>query len=278
MNRTSSNRKWIKRLLRFLTILLVLGGLLLLGYYVFSLLGGKTKFREEIQKWTKDNLVLGCFLYLVLSPIINLIPGISSIFFITLANRRLNDKTPLGRLKAFLLCDASVRLTTIVLFFVGRTIGKKAIGWIIGEEDYQKAKTILNIGGKPALPFVYLFPFFPDDTRSFVCGRSDISFGYNFVMALIFRSVGVLCCCILGTDFFDYKSFSWWRWLLVFLAFLLMLGVIILAVSLYFRYLKRKQYGLKYDLIKGLKGENLGKLTELSASVTNQKTKGKQKG
>ena len=143
MNRTAletKKRKLIKFLIRLLTLALVVGGIFLLGYYIFSLLGGKTKLREDIQKWTKENTFLGCFIYLVLSPVINLIPGISSIFFITLANRMLNDKTPLGRLYSFLLCDSSVMLTTVLLFLVGRTIGKKAIGWLIGEEDYQKAK------------------------------------------------------------------------------------------------------------------------------------------
>ena len=266
MNRTAletKKRKLIKFLIRLLTLALVVGGLFLLGYYIFSLLGGKTKLREDIQKWTKENTFLGCFIYLVLSPVINLIPGISSIFFITLANRMLNDKTPIGRLYSFLLCDSSVMLTTVLLFLVGRTIGKKAIGWLIGEEDYQKAKNLLNVGGKAALPFVYLFPFFPDDTMSFVCGRSDISFAYNFVTALIFRSAGVLCCCILGTDFFDYKSFSWWMWLLVGIAFLLMLGIILLAIRRYYIHLKHRQCGIKYDLIRGLKVEDIGKLTEL---------------
>ena len=109
MNRTApetKKRKLIKFLIRLLTLALVVGGIFLLGYYIFSLLGGKTKLREDIQKWTKENTFLGCFIYLVLSPVINLIPGISSIFFITLANRMLNDKTPLGRLYSFLLCDS----------------------------------------------------------------------------------------------------------------------------------------------------------------------------
>ncbi len=263
LNQKNKKRKLIKFLVRLLTLGLIVGGVFLLGYYVFSLLGGKTKLRDDIQKWTKENLAFGCFLYLILSPIVNLIPGISSIFFITLANRMLNDKTPLGRFYSFLLCDSSVRLTTVLLFFVGRTIGKKAVGWLIGEEDYRKARSILNVGGKAALPFVYLFPFFPDDTRSFVCGRSDISFRYNFVTALIFRSAGVLCCCILGTDFFDYKSFTWWRWLLAGVAFLIRLGRILLAIRFYYIHLKRKQYGIKYDLIRGLKVEDTGKISDI---------------
>ena len=98
---------------------------------------------------------------------------------------------------------------------------------------------------------------------SFVCGRSDISFAYNFVTALIFRSAGVLCCCILGTDFFDYKSFSWWMWLLVGIAFIIMLGIILLAIRRYYIHLKHRQCGIKYDLIRGLKVEDIGKLTEL---------------
>lgn len=62
MNRTApetKKRKLIKFLIRLLTLALVVGGIFLLGYYIFSLLGGKTKLREDIQKWTKENTFLG---------------------------------------------------------------------------------------------------------------------------------------------------------------------------------------------------------------------------
>jgi len=264
-----NKHKGLKTFIRILTVFICFVGLLVLGYYIFALLGGKAKLRDDIQKWTKENLALGCFLYLALGPIVNLVPGISSIFFITLANRRLNDKTPLGMSYAFLLADASVLLTTVFLFLMGRIVGKKAVGWRIGQEEYEKRKRALNIGGKAALPFIYLFPAFPDDTMSFVCGRSDISLGYNFLMALLFRSIGVLCCCVLGTDFFDYKSFTWWMWLIALFCFLTAALLMILAVKAYYSYLKRKECGIKYDLVKGLKPKRSLKGTESGAKRTN---------
>lgn len=229
-----------------------LGITLFLLYYIFTLLGGQSKLMEMLQKWSKENMLLACSMYLILVPVVNIIPGISSMFFITLANMMLNDKTTLGMFHSFLLADAGIILSSTLLFLLGRWFGKKLLGWVIGKEDFDKAEYLLTTGGKACLPFFYLLPFFPDDTICFVCGCTKMSFMFNFINVILFRSVGVLTICFLGTDFFDYKSFTWYQWVGIVIALIIFLIVLFFIIRAIYRHLRKKQEGLIYTLTNGL--------------------------
>ena len=246
-------KKTIIKAISVLVIILMVG---IVAFYLFNLFGGKGELLKAFQTWTKENIFLACFLFLALSPIVNIIPGISSIFFITLANMMLNDQTPRGMLHAFLLADASVIITSTILFLLGKVAGKKVVGWIIGKEDYQKAEKLLTIGGKTCLPFVYLLPLFPDDTISFLAGCTNISFSYNFINVILFRSVGVFVTCFFGTNIFHYENFLWWHWVLFILGCLVLVAFVLFLVKKYYSYLKYKEEGGKYILLKGLLKEN----------------------
>lgn len=245
------NRKK-KIIIKIISVFVTVLTLSLIIFYAFTFFGGGEKLIQDFQKWSSENMLLACGLYLLITPIVNIVPGISSMFFITIANMMLNDKTTPGMIQAFLLADVGMLLSTIVLFLIGRTAGKKVIGWVIGEEEYQKATYLLTIGGKASLPFVYLFPFFPDDAMSFVCGCTNMKFSYNLINAVIFRSVGVFSVCFIGRDFFDYSSFLWWHWVLVAVGILLCLFLLFLIVRAYYRYLRKKDEGPRYLLIMGL--------------------------
>lgn len=245
-----SNKKSI--LLKCVTVAITLFIIVFVAFYLFNLFGGESKLIQDFQQWTKRNIVLACFLYLVLTPIINIIPGISSIFFITLANMMLNDKTTQGMWNAFFLADGGVLLSSVFLFTLGKTIGKKLIRWISGNKEFKEAGRIITYGGKAALPFVYLFPLFPDDTICFIAGCTNMSFLYNFVNVVLFRSVGVFVTCFFGTDFFDYKNFNWWQWLVFLLAALLAFIFVFFISKAYYRYLRKKEEGNIYLLTQGL--------------------------
>lgn len=240
-------------LLKTLTVAITIFIIAFVAFYLFNLLGGESKLMEEFQLWTKENLVLACFLYLILTPLINIIPGISSIFFITLANMMLNDKTVQGMWNSFFLADGGVILSSIFLFTLGKTVGKKLLRWVSGNKEYKEAEKIITYGGKAAIPFVYLFPLFPDDTICFIAGCTNMSFLYNIINVLIFRSVGVFVTCFFGTDFFDYKNFTWWQWL-IFISCAIIAALLIFFISrAYYRYLRKKEEGNIYPLTRGLK-------------------------
>ena len=241
-----------KIIVKALSAFVVLLSLLLVSYYLFNLFGGQGKLMKDFQTWAKENLALACFLFLVISPLVNIIPGISSVFFITLANIMLNDQTVQGMFNAFFLADGSVLLTSTLLFLLGRVAGKRVVGWIIGKEDYEKAEHLLTLGGKTCLPFVYLFPLFPDDTICFLAGCTDISFIYNFVNVILFRSAGVFVTCFLGTDFLHYENFTPLQWVLFVLAVIILVAVVLFLVKTYYGYLRKKEEGNAYLLVRGL--------------------------
>lgn len=243
------NKKQIKKIvIKAVSVLVIILTILLVGAYIFNLLSGEGKITETFQNWANTNMALAIVLFLVLSPLINLIPGISSIFFITLANVMFNDQTVEGMLKAFALSASSMLLTSSLMFLLGRYGGKRLVEWIIGKEASEKTKRLLTIGGKAALPVVYLLPFFPDDTIALLVGMTDMSFLYNFICTLIFRSIGALVICFLGVDFFDYANFTWWMWLLAALLFLVVFAVLAFLSYQYYRYLKAKEEGPTYYL------------------------------
>lgn len=252
MNKRNSKKKTITKLLSVLFILIMV---CLVMYFLFNMVIGKNKIMQDFQNWSNNNAYLAAFLYLILTPIINIIPGISSVFFISLANMMFNDRTTEGMIKAGLLSSGGVLLSSILLFMLGRWFGKRLIGWIIGKDDYDKAEMIVTAGGKVCLPFVYLLPFFPDDTICFACGCTSMSFMYNLVNVLLFRTIGCFMISFFGTDYIAYSSFTAWQWVLFILFFIILMAVLFLVSKKYYAHLMKKKYGNLYTLTKGLKTE-----------------------
>lgn len=247
-----TEKTWKKILVKAIVVVMILLTLILVGAYIFNLFSGEGKLTAFFQNWTEKNTALAIVLFLVLSPIINLIPGISSIFFITLANLMFNDQTAIGMLKAFGLCAASITLTSSLMFLLGRYGGKRIVDWIIGKEVSDKTRKMLTAGGKAILPAAYLLPFFPDDTIALVVGMTNMSFLYNFICTLIFRNIGALTICVLGTDFFNYKEFTWWMWIIIVILGAIILGVFAYISYRYYQYLRAKEEGPTYYLTVGL--------------------------
>lgn len=248
--RSSRRRKTVLRLL--VVAITLLFGVLLLAYLA-NLFLGEGRITAFFQEFTKENKALSYVLYLVLTPLINIVPGISSMFSIGLANMLFNYKTPKDMAITFLLCAASVLLTSTIMFLIGRYGGKKIVRWILGRDEQEKIQKYLTLGGKAIVPVMYLLPFFPDDTLSLVIGLTNVSFLYNLVCTLLFRNFGVLFMCVLGTDFLDYSSFSPLAWTVLVLLFLLALSVLSFLSLLYYRHLRFKEDGIGYYLIAFLR-------------------------
>lgn len=245
-------KTWKKVLVKAIVVVMVILTIVLVAAYIFNMFSGEGKLTGFFQEWAEKNTVLAVVLFLTLSPIINLIPGISSMFFITLANLMFNDQTTVGMLKAFGLCAASITLTSSLMFLIGRYGGKKLVDWIIGKDVSEKTKKLLTAGGKALLPAAYLLPFFPDDTIALVVGMTNMSFLYNLVCTLIFRNIGALTICVLGTDFFDYSQFTWWMWITIIVAAIIVFSIFAFISYRYYKYLRAKEEGPIYYLTKGL--------------------------
>ncbi len=240
-----------KILVRALSVLLIVLLAVVLIAYLFNLFLGEGKLTEIFQNWTKENRALSYVLYLVISPLINLVPGISSMFTIALANMLFNYRTPQDMALTFGLCATSVVMTSSLMFLVGRLGGKKIVEWIAGKENTEKFQKYLTIGGKAVIPMMYTLPFFPDDTICLIAGMTDMSFLYNFVCTIVFRNFGVLFMCVFGT--IDYSTFTPAIWAAVICGFVLLVALLALLSYVYYRFLRHKEEGRRFLLTERLK-------------------------
>ena len=258
-NQIQTRKSKRKFLLKLLTVVLTLVSFVLIGLFIVNTFAGENKLTGFFKDYYQKNKVLTYVLFLIASPIINLLPGISSMFFISLGNLLFNDKTIKGMLLAFGLISLSVVLTSSLMFIIGKYGGKKLVEWIIGKEESEKSKHLLKIAGKAGLPMMYLLPGFPDDTLALVAGTCDISFLYNFVCTLLFRLIGVFTITFLGSNFIPFASFNMVQWLLFVLVCLAIGFLVLFFTFLYYRHLRIKEEGIRYLLIQRLPMKKMNK-------------------
>ena len=138
------------------------------------------------------------------------------------------------------------------MWLIGKWGGKAILKWIISKKDIDQSMHLLTIGGKALLPAAYLLPGFPDDTLSLVAGMTNISFLYSLVCTVIFRGIGILFICFLGSDFLDYSAFAWYEWIIFIVSILAMIALLAYISYIYFKHLRHKEEGdaffLKYRL------------------------------
>ena len=242
-----------KLVIRTITVILTLLSFVLIGLFLVRSFSGEHKLNDFFFSFYQKNKVLTYFLFLFLSPIINILPGISSMFFISLGNLLFNDMTIEGMLRTAFIISLSVILTSSLLFLIGRFGGKKLISWLLDDKDIHQTKKLLTIAGKAGLPLMYLLPGFPDDTLSLVMGMTDMPFLYNLVCTVLFRTSGVFVITFLGSHFIPFETFTLKQWVIFVLSSLGVLALLLFVTFKYYQYLRKKEEGIRYLLIKGLR-------------------------
>ena len=90
----------------------------------------------------------------------------------------------------FLICLASIVLTSVVMDLIGRFGGNKAIVKILGQEEYDEAKDLIQEKGMVYVPVMYLLPIFPDDAICMVSGATKMNFWIHLLEILLCRGIG----------------------------------------------------------------------------------------
>ena len=90
----------------------------------------------------------------------------------------------------FLICFGSVVITSVVMDLIGRFGGNKAIVKILGKEDYEEAKDLIQEKGMIYVPVMYLLPIFPDDAICMVSGATKMNFWVHFAEIVLCRGIG----------------------------------------------------------------------------------------
>lgn len=113
-----------------------------------------------------------------------------------------------GPFVAFLISFVSIMLASILMFWLGKKLGKKFIIWAVGEADFNKWSNVLT-KGKYTYFLMMLFPLFPDDLLCLIVGAvTNISFKFFVITNLITRPIGILCTCYLASG--QLIPFSGW--------------------------------------------------------------------
>ena len=133
-----------------------------------------------------------------------------------------------GPFVSFLISLVAIMLASIIMFLIGKKLGKKFVIWAIGKDDYSKYSKTLS-KGKYTFFLMMLFPLFPDDILCLLAGATmSMSYTFFIVTNLITRPIGILATCYLASG--RLIPFSGWGipvWIV-----LAILGITSLVLSL----------------------------------------------
>lgn len=144
----------------------------------------------------------------------------------------------------FLICFASVVLTSVVMDFIGRFGGNKAIVKILGQEEYDEAKDLVQEKGMVYVPVMYLLPIFPDDAICMVSGATKMNFWVHLVEIILCRGIGcatvVFGLQIIPSEVSTFTSTNPVDYLRVILIIIFYLGLLLYLARRVDKYLSAK--------------------------------------
>jgi uncharacterized membrane protein YdjX (TVP38/TMEM64 family) len=241
-----------KTIYRSITIILLFLAIVAVCYYALCASGllfkwkGVQELRNYIATFGSSAIMLFItfqFLQVVVLPV----PGVVSVAA---------GVALFGPLPCAVYSFIGIVIGSLVAFAIGRYVGVKAVGWIVGKEQLER--WMQKVRGKDylILSLMFLLPMFPDDVLCFVAGLSSMTWLYFIVMISITRLISVLTTAY-SLDLIPFNT--WWGILL----WLVIFALVILAFYLVNKYSNQIDSFFKQGLQKHKRG--------------NQKGKGKQK-
>ena len=131
-----------------------------------------------------------CFLLVIVNVVI--LPAPALVFYLAIT-------AVYGSLSAFLICYISTVVGSLIAFFIGRKLGKRAVVWIAGEEDTEKYARLLDKKGKLPFLIMQLLPFFPDDILCMIAGLSTMSWRFITLSLVAVKPFYIAAACFLGS-------------------------------------------------------------------------------
>ena len=167
----------------------------------FKMIKTPESFKEYLEKsgqWMPIAYILLQFLQVIILPIPSFVSTVAGVALF-------------GALPTLLYSYCAIVPASILAFFFGRKLGRKAVVWMIGESTLAKWQEKLHGKDNLILTTMFLLPLFPDDILCFVAGLSSISNKYFIVMILICRLVN-LTGTTYSINFIPFNT--WWGILL----------------------------------------------------------------
>ena len=174
-------------------VLLALLVFLLWSSGFFAAIGSPGELRRYIERFTPYSHFVFFAIQLasvILAPIpSNLTAAVGGLLF--------------GTFPAFLLTAGAVTLGSVIVFQLGRTLGRPFAERFISRRNLEKYGEVIRRKRDVFLFLAFLFPFFPDDILCILAGLTEISFPRFLVLVILFRPWGLLVASAVGGSAVD---------------------------------------------------------------------------
>lgn len=177
-----------KKLLKIAIVLSVIASISIILYFVLRHFGftDVDKLKGILQKFGGWSIVVYIVARVLCTIFLSFMPACSMMF--DLLSLAAFDYLP--PFVIFLICFTSVIITSVVMDLIGRFGGNKAIIRMLGKEDYEEAKDLIQEKGMVYVPVMYLLPIFPDDAICMVSGATKMNFWVHLLEIVLCRGIG----------------------------------------------------------------------------------------
>ena len=177
-----------KKILKILIVLSVVITISIVLYFILRHFGftNISVLKDFLKKTGPWAIVCYILLRVVCTIFLSFMPACSMIF--DLLSLAAFDYLP--PILIFLICLASIVTTSVVLDLIGRFGGNRAIIKILGKEEYEEAKDLIQEKGMVYVPVMYLLPIFPDDGICMVTGATKMNFWVHLIEIILCRGIG----------------------------------------------------------------------------------------
>lgn len=181
------SKETLKKYIKIAVVLLVIASISVGIYFILKVFGltNVDLIRDWIKKTGPWAVVVYIALRVVATIFMSFMPACSMAFdLLAIATF---DYPPFV---VFLICLASIVITSVTLDLIGRFGGNKAIVKIVGQEEYDEAKDLVQEKGMVYVPVMYLLPIFPDDAICMVSGATKMNFWVHLIEIVLCRGIG----------------------------------------------------------------------------------------
>lgn len=232
----------LKKWLKVLVVLLIVIAISVSIYFVLRVFGltDVQKLKSWLQAVGPWAIVCYILLRVVCTIFLSFVPACSMIFDL-LSVATFDYYNPIV---VFLICFASIIITSVIMDLIGRFGGNKAIVKLIGQEEFDEAKDLVQEKGMVYVPIMYLLPIFPDDAICMVSGATKMNFWVHLLEIILCRGIGcatiVFGLSIIPADLLNnLKVFNWVYIGTHFMEYLRLLLIVIFYLGLLFYFARR---------------------------------------
>ena len=200
------NENTKKTLIRLVISGIVIGAVILAGYFVLKHFGITSLSQEEIQTSIASTgaiaplvFIFASFLQVTFIPIPSTVTILAGSFLF-------------GPLPSFFYSFIGILLGALLAFALGRLIGRPYINWVAGSRETADT-WLAKLKGRENvfLFFAFLLPVFPDDLLCSVAGMLPVRFPVFVIMQVITRitSIGATLIFMSGA-IIPYEGWGLW--------------------------------------------------------------------